>query len=175
VDATCNYQSVGTLAQKWRLSTYKSKNCINKVYDVTHSGFGTLCLNFPNNVESFIFSVGSGYTGINLDGCRIFFTTGDTCSGTQVGRSDGEWKLSSLSAKGRTMGSAEIDCTKLFRREEGGVEAGEDKKFVRGEDGEWYEEVADGHVVKARLSDDEHASVVEEDAAVVDEAAVPES
>ena len=51
VSAKCDFQSVGILSKKWRLSTYKSQNCINKVQDVTKSGFGTWCIDIPNTTR----------------------------------------------------------------------------------------------------------------------------
>jgi hypothetical protein len=160
--ATCNFQSVGTLSKKWRLSTYKSQNCINKVQDVTHSGFGTWCVNIPNTTRSFIFSVGSGYNPINLEDCTIFFKTTNDCSGDDVvGRSRGEWKKDKLSKEGEKMASAYVQCTKLFtKRQGGGAEAGS-RKFVRGDNGVWYEEVEEGVVVKARESIEELEADVE--------------
>ncbi|KAL6852772.1 hypothetical protein ACO1O0_007320 [Amphichorda felina] len=163
-DATCNYQSTGFLQKKWRLSTYKSKNCINKTGDWSKSGFGVKCVNIPNNTRSFIFSVGSGY-GVGQQ-CSIFFKTTDKCGGDTVGRSNGKWKKSSLSAKGKKMKSAYVQCTKLLKRdgEDGDVEYEDeedeygvedvgdylqDRAFILGDDDEWYEELPDGTLVKA--------------------------
>ncbi|OBT52817.1 hypothetical protein VE04_07036 [Pseudogymnoascus sp. 24MN13] len=149
-DATCKFQDVGVFKQKWRLSTYKSENCINKAYDVTKSGWGPHCVNFPNNVRSFIFTVGGRDLGVDA-GCTIFFNTNDNCGGSVVGRSKSHWTLSKLSAKGRTMKSAYVQCTKLLRREEGEEAGAEEnqKVYIRGDDGEWYEKISDTEVVRA--------------------------
>ncbi len=147
--AKCEFQSTGFLSKKWRLSTYSSQNCINKVQDVTKSGFGVWCINIPNTTRSFIFSVGSGYNPLNLEGCTIFFKTNNQCGGDQVGRSNGEWKKDKLTADGERMASAYVQCTKLFQKREASDGEGE-KVYVRGEDGEWYEEVSEGVLVKAR-------------------------
>lgn len=146
--ATCNYQSTGFLQKKWRLSTYSSQNCINKVQDVAHSGFGTWCINIPNTTRSFIFSVGSGYNPLNLEDCTIFFYTTNSCGGDQVGRSTGAWKKGTLTSNGERMASSYVQCTRLFGKREGGAGQG-DRKFVRADDGVWYEEVADGVVKRA--------------------------
>ena len=157
-DATCKYQDVGVFKQKWRLSTYKSENCINKAYDVTKSGWGTHCVNFPNNVRSFIFTVGGGYVGVDA-GCTIFFNTKDNCGGSVVGRSKSHWIKSSLSAKGKTMKSAYVQCTKLLKREEGAEE--NEKVYIRGDDDEWYEKISDTEVVRApELGEEEGERVV---------------
>lgn len=175
-DATCNYQSTGFLKQKWRLSTYKSKNCINKTGDWTKSGFGVKCINIPNNTRSFIFSVGSGY-GPGQQ-CSVFFKTTNTCGGDVVGRSYGRWKKSSLTAKGRKMKSAYVQCTKFIKRdgEEGEDEFEDiddedeyeiedvggqlqDRSFVMGDDDEWYEEFPDGTRVKAEVDDGEEGDL----------------
>ncbi|KFY04922.1 hypothetical protein O988_00422 [Pseudogymnoascus sp. VKM F-3808] len=157
-DATCKFQDVGVFKQKWRLSTYKSENCINKAYDVTKSGWGTHCVNFPNNVRSFIFTVGGGYIGVDA-GCTIFFKTKDNCSGDTVGRSKSHWTKSSLSAKGKTMKSAYVQCTKLLRREEDAQ--GNEKVYVRGDDDEWYEKISETEVVRApELGEEQRERVV---------------
>jgi len=147
VSAKCDFQSVGILSKKWRLSTYKSQNCINKVQDVTKSGFGTWCIDIPNTTRSFIFSVGNGYNPLNMEDCSIFFKTKNNCGGDQVGKSRGEWKKGELSKEGETMASAYVQCTKLFVKRE--VEGKGERVYMRGEDGAWYEEV-DGGLVKAR-------------------------
>ena len=146
--ATCNFQSTGILQKKWRLSTYSSQNCINKVQDVTKSGFGTWCINIPDSTRSFIFSVGSGYNPLNLEDCTIFFYTSESCGGDQVGRSTGAWKKGTLTSNGERMASAYVQCTRLLGKREGENGKG-DRKFVRGDDGVWYEEVADGVVARA--------------------------
>lgn len=157
-DAACKFQDVGVFKQKWRLSTYKSNNCINKAYDVTKSGWGAHCVNFPNNVRSFIFTVGGGYVGVDA-GCTIFFKTKDNCGGNTVGRSESHWTKSSLTAKGRTMKSAYVQCTKLLRRDEDAE--GNEKVYVRGDDDEWYEKISDTEVVRApELDEDESERVV---------------
>ncbi|KAJ4286403.1 hypothetical protein N0V88_008026 [Collariella sp. IMI 366227] len=146
-EAKCKYQETGFMAKKWRLSTYSSQSCINKVQDVTKSGFGTWCINIPNTTRSFIFSVGGGYNELNMEQCSIFFKTSNTCSGDQVGRSNGPWLKDKLTANGEKMASA------LFNKREGDASNGmKDRRFVKGDDGVWYEEVADGVVVKARES-----------------------
>ncbi|KAL2134169.1 hypothetical protein VTI74DRAFT_868 [Chaetomium olivicolor] len=150
-EAKCKYQETGFMAKKWRLSTYKSQNCINKVQDVTNSGFGTWCIDIPNNTRSFIFSVGGGYNELNLEQCSIFFKTDNKCGGKQVGRSWGPWLKDKLSPEGETMASASVQCTRLLNKREGDTSNGmKDRKFIRGDDGLWYEEVGDGVVVKAR-------------------------
>ncbi|KFY13461.1 hypothetical protein V492_03257 [Pseudogymnoascus sp. VKM F-4246] len=157
-DATCKFQDVGVFKQKWRLSTYKSENCINKVYDVTKSGWGVHCVNFPNNVRSFIFTVGGGYVGVDA-GCTIFFKTDNSCGGSTVGRSKSHWTLSKLSAKGKTMKSAYVQCTKLLRREEDAE--GNQKEYIRGYDDEWYEKISDTEVVRApELGEEQNERVV---------------
>lgn len=148
--ATCNWQSTGTLATKWRLSTYSSQDCLNIVQDVTKSGFGTWCINIPDSTRSFIFSVGSGYA-VELGSCQIFFYTSETCGGDQVGRSDGEWKKATLTTNGGRMASAYVQCTRLLGKRAAEDGKGE-RKFVRADDGLWYEEVADGVVVRAEES-----------------------
>ncbi|KAK5659689.1 hypothetical protein OQA88_899 [Cercophora sp. LCS_1] len=155
--ATCKYQETGFAAKKWRLSTYKSQNCINKVQDVTKSGFGTWCIDIPNTTRSFIFSVGGGYNELNLEQCSIFFQTTNSCGGDQVGRSYGPWLKDKLSTEGERMASAYVQCTRLLNKRDEG-EAGE-RKFVRGDDGEWFEEVEEGVLVKAR---EEEAQAAEE-------------
>lgn len=169
VEAACEYQDVGTFAQKVRLSTFKNENCIGQTSDNTKSGFGYWCINFPNNARSFIFSVGTGYTNVNLDRCSIFFYSDNSCEGTKVGESrDSEWKLSKLSAKGKKMASAAIQCTHLIARDEG--DGGQkNRKFVRVDDDEWYKD-ADGVTVKARTrhearEDDQAAAAEAEDMA----------
>ncbi len=117
--ATCNFQSVGTLSKAWRLSTCSSQNCLNIVQDVTHSGFGTWCINIPNTTRSFIYSVGTGYNPANLEDYTIFFKTTDSCDGDTFGRSRGEWKKATLSADGERMANAYVQCTKLFQKREG--------------------------------------------------------
>lgn len=155
-EAKCRYQETGFAAKKWRLSTYKSQSCINKVQDVTKSGFGTWCINIPNTTRSFIFSVGGGYNELNMEQCTIFFHTSNTCSGDQVGRSNGAWLKDKLTSNGERMASAYVQCQRLFGKREGDVASGErDRKFVRGDDGAWYEEVEEGVVVKARESAEE--------------------
>ncbi len=158
--ATCKYQETGFAAKKWRLSTYSSQSCINKVQDVTHSGFGTWCINIPNTTRSFIFSVGGGYNELNWEDCTIFFYTSNTCSGDQVGRSNGAWLKDKLTTNGERMASAYVQCTRLIGKRESEDGTGH-RKFVRGDDGQWYEEVADGVVVKARESAEELEADVE--------------
>ncbi|KAK4155271.1 hypothetical protein C8A00DRAFT_31891 [Chaetomidium leptoderma] len=155
-EAKCKYQDVGFMSKKWRLSTYKSQSCINKVQDVTKSGFGTWCIDIPNTTRSFIFSVGGGYNELNLEQCTIFFSTSNTCSGDQVGRSNGAWLKDKLSTSGERMASAYVQCQRLFGKREGDAADGlGDRRFVRGDDGAWYEEVEAGVVVKARESAEE--------------------
>ncbi|RSM19480.1 hypothetical protein CDV31_001640 [Fusarium ambrosium] len=122
----CNWQDVGTLSKKWRLSTYKSKNCISQTGSWKGSGFGVRCIDIPNNTKSFIFTVGSGYNPLNLEDCTIFFKTKGNCGGEQ--------------------------CTKLIQKRE--VEGETERKFVRNDDGEWFEELEDGRLVKADLVED---------------------
>jgi hypothetical protein len=157
-EATCYFQDVGVYKKMWRLSTYKSNNCINKAYETTGTGFGTRCVNFPNNVRSFIFSVGYGYVGSIGERCTIFFKTTNTCSGDTVGRSTGMWKLGELSSRGRKMKSASVQCQKIFVKrdsEEGGEDEGDifadlgDRSFIIGDDGEWYETLSNGTLVRA--------------------------
>lgn len=164
--ATCRFQETGFMAKKWRLSTYSSQNCINKVQDVTKSGFGTWCIDIPNTTRSFIFSVGGGYNELNWEDCSIFFKTSNSCSGDQVGRSKGAWLKDKLTANGERMASAYVQCTRLLNKREG-VDGEGERKFVRGDDGQWYEEVADGVVVKARESAEELEADVEAAAEVV--------
>lgn len=151
----CNWQDVGTLSKQWRLSTYRSKNCISQTGSWKGSGFGVRCIDIPNNTKSFIFTVGSGYNPLNLEDCTIFFKTKGNCGGEQVGRSKGSWKKSSVKSK---VAGAYIQCTKLFqKREVEGEVEGEgsaDRKFVRDDDGEWFEELEDGRLVKADLVED---------------------
>jgi hypothetical protein len=66
-----------------------------------------------------------------------------------VGRSNGQWLKGRLTTNGEKMASAYVQCTRLINKREG-LEEEEDKVFERGDDGEWYEEIADGAVVKAR-------------------------
>ncbi|KAH7120715.1 hypothetical protein EDB81DRAFT_233311 [Dactylonectria macrodidyma] len=150
-NAECNYHDMGWFNRKWRLSTYKSNNCISKTGDWTRKGFGTWCIDIPNNTKSFIFSVGGGYNPANLEDCTIFFQTKGNCGGDNVGRSRGEWKRSSLSAKGRKMKGAYVQCTKLIQKRDGEGQTAADRKFVRDDDGEWFEELEDGSLVKADL------------------------
>ncbi|KAL2673857.1 hypothetical protein Neosp_012301 [[Neocosmospora] mangrovei] len=147
----CNWQDVGTLSKKWRLSTYKSKNCISQTGSWKGSGFGVRCIDIPNNTKSFIFTVGSGYNPLNLEDCTIFFKTKGNCGGDQVGRSKGSWKKSSVKSK---VAGAYIQCTKLFQKREAGDEGAVERKYVRDDDGEWFEELEDGTLVKAGLVED---------------------
>lgn len=158
VEGSCSYQSTGWFQQKWRLSTYKSNSCKNKTGDWTRSGFGVHCINIPNNTRSFIFTVGWGYDPTIGQTCSIFFKTKDNCGGDQVGRSLGRWKKSSLTANGRKMKGAYVQCTKFFKKRD--VSEGEDadyyddgflreRSFIMGDDDEWYEELPDGTLVKA--------------------------
>ncbi|RSL54564.1 hypothetical protein CEP53_007388 [Fusarium sp. AF-6] len=146
----CNWQDVGTLSKKWRLSTYKSKNCISQTGSWKGSGFGVRCINIPNNTKSFIFTVGSGYNPLNLEDCTIFFKTKGHCGGEQVGRSRGSWKKGSMKNK---VAGAYIQCTKLIQKRE--LEGETERKFVRNDDGEWFEELEDGRLVKADLVEDD--------------------
>ncbi|KAH7254793.1 hypothetical protein FSOLCH5_011226 [Fusarium solani] len=147
----CNWQDVGTLSKKWRLSTYKSKNCISQTGSWKGSGFGVRCIDIPNNTKSFIFTVGSGYNPLNLEDCTIFFKTKGNCGGDQVGRSRGSWKKSSMKNK---VAGAYIQCTKLIQKREEEGEGSVERKFVRDDDGEWFEEFEDGRLVKADLVED---------------------
>ncbi|KAM0430046.1 hypothetical protein ACHAPT_006052 [Fusarium lateritium] len=147
----CNWQDVGTFSKEWRLSTYKFKNCIDQTGTWKDTGFGVRCINIPNNTKSFIFTVGSGYNPINLEACTIFFKTKGDCSGEQVGRSRGSWKKSSVKSK---VAGAYIQCTKLIQKREGEGEGLAERKFVKDDDGEWFEELGDGTLVKADLVED---------------------
>jgi len=154
-NAVCYYQETGFAAKKWRLSTYRSQECINKTGDWLKSGFGTWCINIPNDTRSFIFSVGGGYNELNWEDCQIFFKTKNDCSGDQVGRSDGQWYKGKLSKEGEKMASAYVQCTRLINKREG-TESKKDRVFIRAqEDSEWYEEVSDGVVVKADIPAEE--------------------
>ncbi|KAK0612257.1 hypothetical protein B0T14DRAFT_541003 [Immersiella caudata] len=134
------YQGTGFAAKK--------QNCINKVQDVTKSGFYTWCIDIPNTTRSFIFSVGGGYNELNMEQCSIFFKTTNSYGGDQVGRSNGHWLKYKLTTNGERMALACVKCQRLSsKRDEG--EAGE-MKFVRGDDGEWFEEVEEGVLVNAR-------------------------
>ncbi|RSL66592.1 hypothetical protein CEP54_003753 [Fusarium duplospermum] len=146
----CNWQDVGTLSKKWRLSTYKSKNCISQTGSWKGSGFGVRCIDIPNNTKSFIFTVGTGYNPLNLEDCTIFFKTKGNCGGEQVGRSRGSWKKGSMKNK---VAGAYIQCTKLIQKRE--TEGEVERKFVRDDDGEWFEELEDGRLVKADLVEDD--------------------
>jgi hypothetical protein len=148
-NAVCYYQDIGLWEKKWRLSTYRSQECKDKTGDWLKSGFGTWCINIPNDTRSFIFTVGGAYNELNLEDCQIFFKTNNDCTGDQVGRSDGQWYKGKLSKEGERMASAYVQCTRLINKREG-AEGEKDRVFIRAqEDNEWYEEVSDGVVIKA--------------------------
>ncbi|KAF5009454.1 hypothetical protein FDECE_4337 [Fusarium decemcellulare] len=142
--AECNYHDMGWFNKKWRLATFKSKSCINKTGDWTRKGFGTWCIDIPNNTKSFIFSVGGGYNPANWEDCTIFFKTKSNCGGKTVGRSEGEWKKKSLEHK---VAGAYVQCTKLINKRDVEDSLGE-RKFVRDDDEEWFEELENGELVR---------------------------
>ncbi|KAI5462774.1 hypothetical protein BGZ63DRAFT_440861 [Mariannaea sp. PMI_226] len=151
-DATCKDYNMGWFQRKWRLATFKSKNCINKTGDWTHKGFGVWCVNIPNTTKSFIFNVGGGYNPVNLEGCTIFFNTKDNCGGSTITHHGGDWKKSSLSAKESKMKGAYIQCTRLFGAKRDVMdEYRKDRKFIRDENGEWYEEREDGSLIEVEV------------------------
>jgi hypothetical protein len=49
---------------------------------------------------------------------------------------------------------AYIQCTKLIQKREEEGEGSVERKFVRDDDGEWFEEFEDGRLVKADLVED---------------------
>jgi len=49
---------------------------------------------------------------------------------------------------------AYIQCTKLFQKREAEGEGSMERKFVRDDDGEWFEQLEDGRLVKADLVED---------------------
>lgn len=157
VDATCKDYNMGWFQRKWRLATFKSKNCINKTGDWTHKGFGVWCINIPNTTKSFIFNVGGGYDPLNLEGCTIFFNTKDNCGGDTISHHDGDWKKSSLSAKESKMKGAYVQCTRLFGAKRDVVDrdvvdgAMKERKFVRDDEGEWFEEREDGSLIAVEV------------------------
>src|SRR4051812_36624203 len=113
--AACNWQNFGCSGTEkcWRLSTYHEDDCIDQAGTWVHKGIGHHCINLPGKTRSFIFNVSPNYNN-PVERCTVFFTKGNTCSGETVGRSEGSWKKSSLTAKGRTMGSAVVQCTTFF-------------------------------------------------------------
>ena len=137
--AECNSQWASVFLQKkWRLSTYRNQNCIDQTQDTTKSGFGTWCINIPNDTRSFIFTQGTGYESINMEECTIFFWTDNSCGGDRVGRSTGSWAKGVLSTNGERMASAYVQCTRLFTKRDAAVQGTGDRFYERGEDGEWY-------------------------------------
>ncbi|KAI9006233.1 hypothetical protein BC832DRAFT_592317 [Gaertneriomyces semiglobifer] len=105
VSAKCEYQSHGDNLH-WRLTTYKSKDCINKIGGFQGGGLGYhQCFNLKPGVKSFIFSADEA--GLIEPGCFIFFYDKPKCTGTQVGRSEGEWKKSAVKSK---LASFAVNC-----------------------------------------------------------------
>ena len=91
-----------------------SQDCIDKTGDVTKSGFGTWCINLPNDTRSFIFTVGGGYNELNLEDCIIFLPAHNDSTRKQVGRSKRPWMEGKLSSTGKKIASACVQCRRIF-------------------------------------------------------------
>ncbi|WAO93390.1 Hypothetical protein NCS54_01093700 [Fusarium falciforme] len=157
--AECNYHDMGWFNKKWRLATFKSKNCINKTGDWTRKGFGTWCIDIPNNTKSFIFNVGGGYNPANLEDCTIFFKTKSNCGGKTKGRSRGEWKKKSLENK---VAGAYVQCTRLVNKRDAEEKGPGERKFIRDDDGQWFEELEDGEWVNVEVVANDDEGEIEE-------------